>query len=243
MAHLPCSLKPLLLTLLISMASLCQPWLEAFAQNTIRDVTPKGVTPGPQIKGPLKRIPGVEAKEPEIRTRKLYRLKVVDSATFEGHYLKRKWILVLPDLIGLNRLDSCKTKTGEDWPCGRVALRNLQRFIRLAPVTCEFAWQNNNDPLTMDCMFKGKSMAETILARGWAKPAQTAPDAYHDLFKSARQQGKGIFREPLEGWQNYQALTVYGSDAELPPMPELPMLDPLAPMLDSGESSDGQGPE
>ncbi|MBL4645711.1 MAG: hypothetical protein JKY99_04555 [Rhizobiales bacterium] len=206
--------------------------------NTIRNVTPKGVTPGPQINGPLKRVQGVAPTAPEVRTRKLYRIKVIDTATFEGHYLKRKWIVVLPDVIGLNVLDTCKTANGEDWPCGQVAVRNLQRFIRLAPFTCQFAWQSNNEPLNKDCMFKGSSMIETVLKKGWAKPAASASENLHELFKSAEKQQLGIFREPLEGWQNYRALTVYGSDSELPPMPDLPLPDPLAPMPETLEASE-----
>lgn len=207
---------------------------QALNPGVSRDVTPKGMTPAPQITAPLKRIPGVEPPAPEMRARNLYRIRVVDTATFEGRYLNRVWRLELPGVIGVSREDTCETDEGE-WPCGGFITRSLQRHIRLTALNCEFAWQPSHEPLEMSCGLRGQDLAEIVVSKGWARVAEDATDTLKNLAKEAEQQSIGIYQLPPSGWQNYQALTRQGSSSELPPPPDLPIADILGPLREDGE--------
>lgn len=203
-----------------------------------RDVTPRGMTPAPQITAPLKRIPGVEPPAAEVRERNLYRIRVLDTATFEGRYLNRVWRLELPGVIGVSRDETCKIgQTGQsdkadegDWPCGGFITRSLQRHIRLTALNCAFAWQPSDQPLKMSCRLRGKDLAELVVSKGWAHVAADASDTLKNLADEAEQQSLGIHKAPPRGWQNYQALTRQGSSAELPPPPDLPIADIVGPL-------------
>jgi endonuclease YncB( thermonuclease family) len=205
---------------------------QASQQGVIRDVTPRGMTPAPQITAPLKRVPGVAPPAPEVRARNLYRIAVIDTATFEGRYLNRVWRLEVPGITGVARDDTCKTDAGE-WPCGGFIIRSLQRHIRLTALNCEFAWQPSDQPLNASCKLRGTELAELLVSKGWAYAAQDAPDALKDMAEQARKLSVGIYQPPPSGWQDYQALTRQGDSSELPPPPDLPILDITGPLRES----------
>lgn len=226
---------------------------QALNPGVSRDVTPRGMTPAPQITAPLKRIPGVEPPPPEVRERNLYRIRVVDTATFEGRYLNRVWQLELPGVVGISRDETCQisqigqtSESGQadegDWPCGGFITRSLQRHIRLTALNCAFAWQPSDQPLKISCGLRGEDLAELVISKGWARVAADASDTLKDLAEEAEQQSLGIHQAPPRGWQNYQALTRQGSSAELPPPPDLPIADivgPLRPLDADEELEDG----
>lgn len=211
-----------------------------------RDVTPRGMTPAPQITAPLKRIPGVEPPAEEVRERNLYRIRVVDTATFEGRYLNRGWRLELPGVIGISRDATCQiNQTGQtdegEWPCGGFITRSLQRHIRLTALNCAFAWQPSDQPLKISCSLRGEDLAELVVSKGWARVAADASETLKNLADEAEQQSIGIHQPPPRGWQNYQALTRQGSSAELPPPPDLPIADIVGPLrpLDADAEPEG----
>lgn len=214
---------------------------QALSPGVSRDVTPRGMTPAPQITAPLKRVPGVEPPAPKVRQRNLYRIRVVDTATFEGRYLNRKWRLELPGVSGISRDETCKSDEG-DWPCGGFITRALQRYIRLTALNCAFAWQTSDLPLEMSCKLRGQDLAELVVSRGWARAAEDAPDTLKNLAEEAEQQSIGIHQPPPPGWKNYQALTRQGSNTELPPPPDLPIADIVGPLReDSVDEEPAEG--
>lgn len=195
-----------------------------------RDVTPKGVTPGPQITAPLKRIPGVAPPPPEVKTRNLYRIRVIDTATFEGNYLGRVWRVELPDAIGLKRDETCATADGNTWPCGQVLTRKLQRHIRLSAFKCDFAWQPQDEPLQISCLLRGEDIQQTVLSEGWAIISENAPEELQELVTKARQKPTNIYQPPSGDLTALRTWTREGSAADLPPPPDLPTVDILGPL-------------
>ncbi|MEP0521495.1 MAG: hypothetical protein ABJO09_06130 [Hyphomicrobiales bacterium] len=195
-----------------------------------RDVTPKGVTPGPQITAPLKRIPGVAPPPPEVKTRNLYRIRVIDTATFEGNYLGRVWRVELPEAIGLKRDETCSTLDGNDWPCGQMLTRKLQRHIRLSAFKCDFAWQSQDEPLNISCMLRGEDIQKTVLSEGWARVSKDAPDDLRRLVNKAQQKPINIYNPPEGDLSALKIWTREGSAADLPPPPDLPTADILGPL-------------
>nr|WP_306263722.1 hypothetical protein [Pararhizobium sp. IMCC3301] len=198
-----------------------------------RDVTPQGVTPGPKITAPLKRIPGVAPPPPDIRERNLYRIKVVDTATFEGRYLGRIWRVELPGVVGISRDVTC-TAQSANWPCGAFVVRALQRHIRLSALNCAFAWQPQDQPLQISCALRGADLRDIVVSKGWAYAADEAPERVQNLADEAYAQSAGMYQPPPRGWKDYQALTRQGSSADLPPPPDLPVADILGPIKSPG---------
>lgn len=200
-----------------------------------RNVTPKGVTPGPKITAPLKRIPGVAPPPPDIRERNLYRIKVVDTATFEGRYLGRIWRVELPGVSGSSRDLTCSAEGGT-WPCGAFVVRALQRHIRLSALNCAFAWQAQDRPLQISCALRGEDLSEIVVSKGWAYATSEAPERLQILADEAYEKSAGLYQPPPRGWKDYQALTRKGGGADLPPPPDLPVADILGPINSSGNS-------
>tara|TARA_R110002124_G_C8759889_1_gene499025 strand:+ start:35 stop:760 length:726 start_codon:yes stop_codon:yes gene_type:complete len=208
---------------------------QSLVPGVSRDVTPQGVTPGPKITAPLKRIPGVTPPPPDIRERNLYRIKVVDTATFEGRYLGRIWRVELPGVTGVSRDVTC-TVDGDTWPCGAFVVRALQRHIRLSALNCAFAWQPQDQPLQISCALRGTDLSDIVVSKGWAYATSQAPERLQNLADEAYEQSAGLYQPPPRGWKDYQALTRQGSSADLPPPPDLPVADILGPINSSGNS-------
>ncbi|MFK8034182.1 MAG: hypothetical protein AB8B94_08560 [Hyphomicrobiales bacterium] len=205
------------------------------SSKTIRDVTPNGVTPGPQITAPLKRIPGVAPAPPEIRTRNLYRIRVVDTATFEGNYLGRIWRVNLPEAIGISRDETCPTDDGNAWSCGEFIIRKLQRHIRLSAFKCDFAWQPQDKPLNISCLLRGEDIQRKIISEGWARVSENAPENLQELADKAKQKMASIYQPPSGDLSALSTWTREGSAADLPPPPDLPTVDILGPLTDAEE--------
>lgn len=195
-----------------------------------RDVTPKGVTPGPQITAPLKRIPGVAPPAPEVKTRNLYRIRVIDTATFEGNYLGRVWRVELPQATGIKRDEMCPAADGDVWPCGQILTRKLQRHIRLSAFKCDFAWQSQDEALKISCLLRGEDIQQTVLSEGWARVSNDAPDDLQELASKARQKPFNIYNPPTGDLPALSIWTREGSAADLPPPPDLPTVDILGPL-------------
>lgn len=195
-----------------------------------RDVTPRGMTPGPQITAPLKRIPGVAPPPPEVKTRNLYRIRVIDTATFEGNYLGRVWRVELPEAIGLSRDETCTADDGNIWPCGQMLTRKLQRHIRLSAFKCDFAWQPQKQPLKISCLLRGEDIQQTVLSQGWARISASAPEELQELAEKAKQKPVSIYQPPKGDLRTLKTWTREGSAADLPPPPDLPMADILGPL-------------
>lgn len=195
-----------------------------------RDVTPRGVTPGPEITAPLKRIPGVEPPPPEVKSRNLYRIRVIDTATFEGRLLNRLWRVELPGIAGIARSETCTLDDGATWPCGQIIIRQLQKYIRLSAFKCDFAWQSQAEPLEISCKLRDEDISHTVLSRGWARASNRATDEQKDLAENARKDLSGIYQIPSENWLGLSISTREGTSADLPPPPDLPTVDILGPL-------------
>jgi endonuclease YncB( thermonuclease family) len=155
-----------------------------------RDVTPRGVTPGPPVSGPLVRIPPPpkpEAEKPPPRPKieRLFR-PVVDSAGS---------LTTAAGKIGLAEIDAPAPEAtcGEGdaaWPCGRMARAELMRFIRGRAIECQVPPGDDSLPEIVRCSVGGADIGEWLVRQGWAR---SAGEAYADAAREAVEAQRGLW--------------------------------------------------
>lgn len=230
LANRPVIVRPLSLWLCL-VALIAVAALNSLASaRDVRDITPPGVTPGPAITGPLKRVPGISPARPSVRTRQLYRVDVITTSRFSGYHGGRRWEVALPNVIGIGPKTMCALPDGGEWPCGLQIIRALRLHLRRSPLQCAFADQAAPN-IETDCRVRGKDLATRILRRGWAYAALDASAHHRKLERWARQSQFGLF-QPAEAaaaeWRVLDNLST--RKGVLPPPPDLPIPDILAPL-------------
>lgn len=143
------------------------------AAAEIRNVTPPGVTPGPAVKGPLIREPTPPPPPDPPRWRRFFLPVTTDAATF---VVKRLTIHV-KGVAPPAATATCRLADGSPWPCGRMALFSLRRFLHGRAVECYFA-PPESDEVTAPCRVGPTDLANWLVRNGWAKPKGLAsPEA------------------------------------------------------------------
>ena len=156
----------------------------------VRDVTPRGVTLGPRVAGPLVRIPPPPAlpkpkSKPKARTERLFNPVVAAAGAIET-------------ASGLIRLDGIEAPAAEAmcgeggaaWPCGRAARAALRRFIRGRAIECDVPAWAAAVPETTRCTVGGDDIAGWLAAQGWAA-AESGP--YRAAADAARAAKRGLW--------------------------------------------------
>ncbi|MDQ0325083.1 endonuclease YncB(thermonuclease family) [Rhodopseudomonas julia] len=151
-----------------------------------RDVTPRGMTLGPKVTGPLLRVEPPEPerapeKEPEPqntapteRTERLFRPVVVGLGKIEsGKHSVR--------LAGIEPLAPDASCGEPAWPCGMMGRSALRRLIRARAIDCTIPAGAEALPETTSCRLGDIDLSEWLVQQGWAKAAsaryQEAEDA------------------------------------------------------------------
>lgn len=155
-----------------------------------RDVTPRGVTPGPPVSGPLVRIPPppkpqAEAPPPRPKVERLFR-PVVDSA---GSLTTAAGQIGLPG-IDAPAPDATCGEGDAAWPCGRMARAELMRFIRGRAIECQVPPGEERLPDIARCSVGGADIGEWLVRQGWARPAG---EAYADAAREAEEARRGLW--------------------------------------------------
>ena len=157
-----------------------------------RDVTPPDVTPGPQVDGPMVRAAGrpQPPRPPRPNKRKLVRVIAKDARTLtSGVSTVTIAGVVVPALD-----ETCTDEAGKTWPCGRVARAELRRLIRARAVVCDTEPDAPADEFTAACKVGNTDIGLWLSAQGWARPVDTAPNAYRDAADKAVAERRGLSR-------------------------------------------------
>lgn len=169
--------------------------------ETIRDVSPEGLTP-PDITGPLVRIQPSEEY--------LERLKPVEVKTDGKLNFRRPEILSIGTLrskrltIHLAKIEDfdlsaeCALPDGSSWPCGPRAKTALQSLLRQYKITCRKTGEVGTNEIEASCLKGRTNVSEWLVRYGWAIPTQDAPDKYRELAARAKDRKLGRWRED---WQ------------------------------------------
>jgi endonuclease YncB( thermonuclease family) len=155
-----------------------------------RDVTPPGFTPGPGGSGPLVREPVPPPPPDAPRWHRFVLPMTTDAATF----LAEDREVTVAGVVAPPRTETCPMADGEAWPCGKIALSSLRRFLLGRPVECWFGPSDTGRKLSVACRVGKTDIGLWLLAQGWAKPATDASDAYRQAADAARCAQRGLWR-------------------------------------------------
>ncbi len=168
--------------------------------RALRDVTPSGVTPAPDIAWPVERAPGVappEAPQRPPEPARFFRVGVVDAGTIAT---QRGYTVDLSGITALDADATCADGRGADWPCGNAARHSLMRLIRARAVDCDITPETLASLVEAGlqvravCSVSGYEINHWLVARGWATANAQAEARYHDAEAEARAQGLGQWR-------------------------------------------------
>ncbi|HZP19840.1 MAG TPA: thermonuclease family protein [Bauldia sp.] len=155
-----------------------------------RDVTPPGFTPAPAGSGPLVREPVAPPPPIAERWHKFILPMTTDAATF----VVADRQIDVAGVVADPRQTTCRLADGTEWPCGEAALAALRRFLLGRPVECWFRSDDPARPLTVPCRVGKTDIGLWLLATGWAKPADGAPEEYRKASQTARCARLGLWR-------------------------------------------------
>ncbi len=153
-----------------------------------RDVTPPGVTRGPEVTGPLVRIEPVRpdppaGPPPPEDPVKLFRIRIEADGRFVAGSAKFR-------LAGIT-LSAPETLCGggaAQWPCGRMAVAQLRRLVGSRAIDCDRAAGRSQPDDPARCRLGQTDLSEWMVKTGWARAADPA---FAELEDKARAAGLG----------------------------------------------------
>lgn len=166
-----------------------EPALEIVPRAT-RDVTPPGVTPGPEVDGPLLREPLPPPPPEPAKWRRFFLPATTDAATFHANRLTIRVSGVDP--VPVDKV--CRWANGEEWPCGRTALYSLRMFLRGRAIECYFPPPGEAVEVIAPCRVGQTDLGQWLLRQGWATPNDFATDEYRTAALQGRCDRLGIWR-------------------------------------------------
>jgi endonuclease YncB( thermonuclease family) len=90
--------------------------------------------------------------------------------------------------VVITAVDAQCGSSPDAWPCGRMALTALQRFVRRRSVECRLPEGSAHD--TVHCTVAGRDIGEWLVAQGWTRA--NGPD-YANAEKIAQKENRGIW--------------------------------------------------
>ncbi len=157
---------------------------------SVRNVTPPGMTPGPEGGGPLERVAPPPKPPPEPRWWRFFLPDTTDAATFKANDRTIRVAGVDPPPVDA----ACPLAGGGSWPCGRTALYALRRFLHGRAIECYFPDGGDVTDITAPCRVGPNDIGLWLLSEGWARPNDLATDEYRSAARAALCAGRGIWR-------------------------------------------------
>ncbi|MBB5703290.1 endonuclease YncB(thermonuclease family) [Ochrobactrum daejeonense] len=117
---------------------------------------------------------------------------------------------------------TCRTASGENWPCGMQARTAFRQWLRSRAIMCRLPQNDSGGAVATECTLGNEDAAEWLAANGWARAA--AGGKYEEAGRKAEETRRGIFGDK--------------PDTTLPgPPPDTQSLSPLAPELEPQPSA------
>jgi endonuclease YncB( thermonuclease family) len=95
---------------------------------------------------------------------------------------------------------TCKDKAGQDWPCGRDAMRALKQLIGGRDVACEIRDTDRYQRLVAVCKAGDVDLNQEMVRQGWA----VSFGGYGSIEMEARKARRGIWRGDFERPQDWR---------------------------------------
>jgi endonuclease YncB( thermonuclease family) len=96
--------------------------------------------------------------------------------------------IVLPD-----RQVLCAGEAGFRWACGNRAYLRLNAVLGGRTAFCGSVKDADKAELATDCRLRGRSIAEWMVAEGWASPAEAGDDVLRRMLERAKTGGLGLW--------------------------------------------------
>jgi len=155
-----------------------------------RNVTPPGMTPGPEIDGPLLREKLPPPPPEPAKWRRFALPETTDAATFHANRVTIRVSGVDP--VPLDRV--CRRASGEEWPCGRTALHSLRMFLRGRPIECYLPPLGQAVEAIAPCRVGQTDLGTWLLSQGWGTPNDYATEEYREAALEGRCERLGMWQ-------------------------------------------------
>jgi endonuclease YncB( thermonuclease family) len=160
-----------------------------------RNVTPAGVTPGPRAVGLMLRVPAEvpdppPSPEPETTYR---RVVVLDGGSFRAIADGGPVVVRLAGVAAPEFTATCTDADGRSWKCGARARAELARLILNRSVACVIVDESVPEEPTARCRVGLFDLADWLVRRGWADPAEDAGPELVEAGREARSNRRGRF--------------------------------------------------
>jgi endonuclease YncB( thermonuclease family) len=103
-------------------------------------------------------------------TKRYFKVKVLDAGTLEAGPPTEAVVIRLEGIDTYEADETCKTKSGDTWPCGAKARAALTLFIRSRAVTCTVPQGAASNNLAARCSVMDQDLSTWLVRRGWAMP-------------------------------------------------------------------------
>lgn len=111
---------------------------------------------------------------------------------------------------------TCKSPSGEEWPCGMQARTAFRQWLRSRAVMCRLPQNDSGAAVATRCTVGNEDAAAWLVSNGWAKVI--AGSAYEEAGQNAEQAKIGLY-----GNKPAANLPSFSPDSEpLPTEPNLP---------------------
>ncbi len=180
-------------TIVASAAGVPTPSAPAPAGGTstaVRTVSGPGIMPLPTTETPPQRVAPPERPKPApapIVSRRLGLVRMDDTAQFSVGDIRVR----LPGVAVTGAEETCRDRTGTEWPCGRRALAGVRAVVRGRAVDCPLPDKVKRGDFVTDCLLAGADMAERLVASGWAR-ALDREGALGEAERLAEAKGLGL---------------------------------------------------
>jgi endonuclease YncB( thermonuclease family) len=155
-----------------------------------RDVTPPGITPGPEVEGPLLREALPPPPPEPAKWRRFPLPETTDAATFRANRVTIRVSGVDP--VPLDQV--CRRASGEEWPCGRTALHALRMFLRGRAIECYLPPLGQAVAAIAPCRVGQTDLGAWLLQEGWGTPNDYATDEYRAAAVEGRCERHGMWQ-------------------------------------------------
>jgi endonuclease YncB( thermonuclease family) len=108
--------------------------------------------------------------------------------------------IMLAGIEGLNQNATCRARDGTRWSCAKLAKDALRSRIGNQSLSCSPGQEASATVLVATCTTRaGDDLAHALVAEGWARASDDAPQRYGAEMAAAEQQGLGLWGWRMEG--------------------------------------------
>jgi len=128
------------------------------------------------------------------------RARVIDG----GHLRIAKQQLRLDNIDALLPAQTCNTRRGRSWRCGRKAKNQLNRIVRRTTLTCAISGTDEDGVKRANCLSKNGDVAAALVASGYAFAHLGAFASHRTEENQARKGKRGIWQGSAERPSDYR---------------------------------------